>query len=229
MSSPGMAVNWEPRQDRSHRALGWQTHQSLQTRMQCRGNAWGFAGERTCVQVRTAVQTSGVHGVCDSLTSPGNQGKDQESHSRLPGKFFATSTSASIHPPVQCTCCVDPPLQFRDLGAYTRVGAMDTHVSPQVPAKYGQIPQSARSWQGMSLRCRSVEKDADAECLLSHRVTPCWLRNVNVPLSAGASSQPPVCCMMRAPIKWSSLVLCDVRAIASRRIWTRSQSWRPLR
>ena len=53
-----------------------------------------------------------------------------------------------------------------------RAGAMDTHDLPQVPAKDGQIPQSALRWQGTSLRCRSVEKDEDAECLLSHRPTP---------------------------------------------------------
>ena len=34
----------------------------------------------------------------------------------------------------------------------------NTHFLPRVPAKGGQIPQSARSWQGTSLRCRSFEK-----------------------------------------------------------------------
>ena len=70
---------------------------------------------------------------------------------------------------------------------------MDTHFLPQVLAKDGQISQSARSWQGTSLRCRSVEKDEDAECLLSHRITPCQLRNVLVSLSTGPSARPLVC------------------------------------
>ena len=93
---------------------------------------------------------------------------------------------------------------------------MVTHFQPQMPTKNGQIPQSAHSRQGASLRRGSVERDADAECPLSPRVMSCPFRDVIVLLPTGPSTRLGLLSAHdEHPDQWSSLVLRDLLVIST--------------
>ena len=90
-----------------------------------------------------------------------------------------------------------------DPGCSMRLSCLFCYTTPRLgcPLEYryvghtknGQTPQSTHSRQGTSLRLGSAERDADAECPLSARVTTCRLRDVFVPMSTGPFARPPVC------------------------------------
>ena len=109
---------------------------------------------------------------------------------------------------------------------------MVTHSLPQMPPKNGQIPQSAHSRQGTSLRRGSVERDADAECpTLSSRhvvsVTRClcavahWtlysascLRTISIPISGHLSCYVIYLPFPEANLDWNAKLGDRMRSLA---------------
>ena len=151
-------------------------------------------GEWTRVQVCTEVQTPGAIGLCYFLFCDGNQGKNQKGHSCLScsrQKVFVQHEISRLFNAL----VVSVLLYNAETWVPTRV-QVRTHFLPQMPTKNGKIPQSARSRQGTSLRRGSVERDADAECLFSPRVSAVahWtvfsascLRTMSTPISGHLS------------------------------------------
>ena len=175
-------------------ALGWQTHEGLQTRKQCRRSAWCYAGERTCGQVCAAIPWFLRLAHQPWRSSEGSR-KPLSPFLPLPGKFSFNMRSTSICAP---TC--SKPLSCRSSFTIRRYRCL--HVCkrdgykclPQVPAKNGQISQSARSWQRTFLRRAQVLKKMQMpSVLLSPRFTPCWLCDVTVSLAIGPSARAPAC------------------------------------
>ena len=197
MSSHGMAVNWDP--SKTEVIMLWAGKRTRACKNECNvEEVPGVSLENG--RVRFVQQPKHLGSMVSATPSPAMEFRERIKkatrafHALARKVFLQHETDIHLRTRFfQCSCCIDPPLQLRDLGAYTRAGAMETHLLPQVLAKDGQISQSARSWQGTSLRCRSVGKDEDAECLLCHRIMPCQLCNVIVLLSTGPSARPLVC------------------------------------
>ena len=148
---------------------------------ECRGV---FAGERTCVKARAAMQTSGW--------------KSRERIKKATRAFHALAKKVFLQHEIDIqqrtrlfnALVVSILLYNSEIWVPTRAQVRWIHIFYlRCLRRMGGFPRA----QGTSLRCTSVEKDADAECLLSHRVTTCWIRNLSVPLSAGPFARPPVC------------------------------------